>query len=170
MTVFKRIAKIRVPDKNKPTREIDLYLKNNPGIDYLTLQFTPALNQATYEFVCSDNNPFQPRTMKDIDDLLSHLNIIKEMPDHPNEPLKSQKANRLLQIDANLDDPNIDDKKAKATDIHEETISREEIKAINEDYENYNKSLSETSNKNSDKRKLLDTKKTKVRVGTIEKA
>ena len=168
MTVFKRIAKIRIPDKNHPTREIDLYLKNNPGIDYLTLQFTPALNQATYEFVCSDNNPFAPKTMEDIDGLLSHLNIIKEMPDHPNEPLKSQKANRLLQIDANLDDPNIDETKAK--DIHEETISREEIKAINEDYENYNKSLSETSNKNSDKRKLLDTKKTKVRVGTIEKA
>ena len=168
MTVFKRIAKIRVPDKNNPTREIDLYLKNNPGIDYITLQFTPALNQATYEFVCSDSNPLQPKNMADIDSLLSHLNIIKEMPDHPNEPLKNDRANHLVQIDANLDDPNIDE--TKASNVHEETMSREEIKTINEEYERHNKSLSDTSTANSDRRKLLNRKKTNIRVGTIERA
>jgi organic radical activating enzyme len=166
MTVYSKIAKIRVPDVKNPTREIDLFLKKNPGIDYITLQFTPALNQATYQFVCSDNNPFQSRTMEDIDRLLTHLNIIKEMPEHANQPLKN--AKHLLQIDANLDDPNIDQTKAK--DIHDETISREQIQTINEEYQRHNKALSDTSKANSDKRKLLDRNKTNIKVGTIERA
>ena len=169
MVVYHKIAKIRVPDKTKPTREIDLYLQKNPGIDYITLQFTPALNQATYEFVCSDADPFNPKTESDIDKLLSHLNIIKEMSEHPNDPMTNKSANHLIQIDANIDDPNIKIN-SKAEDIHEENISREEIKSINEDYERHNKQLSDTSAANSDKRKLLDRNKTKVRVGTVERA
>lgn len=170
MTVFHRIAKIRVPDKTKPTREIDLYLRNNPGIDYITLQFTPALNQATYEFVCSDSDPFNPKTQQDIDALLSHLNIIKELSEHPNDPLQNKSANHLIQIDANLDDPNVNVDETHAKDVHEETIGREEISQINEDYERHNKGLSDTSQDNSDKRKLLDRGKTKIRVGTLERA
>jgi hypothetical protein len=56
------------------------------------------LGQITLEFICSDANPSQPRTMKDIDNLLMHLEDVKELPEYRTDPKQSGASNHRLQI------------------------------------------------------------------------
>jgi predicted MPP superfamily phosphohydrolase len=96
VNVYHKIVKVKPKDIKNPTKEIDAYLKQNPGIDYIVLQNTPAIDLLVFEFICSDNNPSLKRTMKDIDNLLMHLNVVKVLDTHSKDPLK--KSNHLLQI------------------------------------------------------------------------
>src|SRR5262245_42864661 len=73
------------------------------GIDCVPLGKSEGLGAITVEFVCSDANPAQPRTIKDIDNLLMKLEDVKEVTDHRNEPTKSGKADHMLQISVDKD-------------------------------------------------------------------
>lgn len=107
--------------------------------------------------------------MKDIDELLARLNVRTEMTHHKNDPLNNNF--HLMDIWTNLDNPNIQDKlRSKAKDIHEEEVTKDRIKSINEDFDKHNKTLSDTSTDNSDKLKKIDEGKTKFEVGEIERA
>jgi hypothetical protein len=64
MTVYHKIVRIKSSDPLNPTKDVNKYLGQHPGIDYIILGHSQALNQITLEFVCSDNDPSQPRTHK----------------------------------------------------------------------------------------------------------
>ena len=98
MAVFHKIVKIKPVNARDPTKEIDAYLQKNPGIDYNVLQNTPTVEIAIIEFICSDKNPDQKRSMKDIDNLIkgSKLHVLKELDTHSKDPLN--KANHLVRI------------------------------------------------------------------------
>ena len=71
----------------------------------------------------------------------------------------------------NLDNPNIDDKlRSKANLVHDEEMSREQIKSVNQDFESRNKKLTDTSTHNSARLKTLDERKKTFSVGEIERA
>lgn len=92
-----------------------------------------------------------------------------KIKDHPNDPLKAN--NHLLEIMTNLDNPNIDDKlRSKATLVHDEEISQQQVRSINEDFNSRNKKLSETSTDNSSRLKALDERKRTYSVGEVERA
>jgi hypothetical protein len=159
MAVFKRIATIRVQDPNKPMREVEIFQQQAEfrGIDVIPLQVAGGLKEATLKFICSDNSPTSPRTAEDIDRLLSRLHVVRESKTHPRDP--DNFATHSLSIQANLDDPNLDDrflKKGQAKDIHEEQLSKEQVKQINEDLERQGK-------------KKLDERKTRFKVGEVER-
>lgn len=172
MTVFSRKSTIRFEDKKNPTRELQVFLNTEAfkGIDCIILKHKSFQNELDIELVCSDVNPTTPKTDQDIDSLLTRLHVVKDkIADHPNDPLKSN--NHLLEIMTNLDNPNIDDKlRSKANLVHDEDMSREQIKSVNEDFERQNKKLSETSTHNSARLKTLDERKKTFSVGEIERA
>jgi hypothetical protein len=96
--VYHKIIKIKPANPRDPTKEIDVYLQKNPGVDYNILQNTPAVGVTVIEFICSDKNPKQEKSMKDIDNLIkgSKLHVLKEMDTHDKDPLN--KANHLVRI------------------------------------------------------------------------
>ena len=97
-----------------PTAEVRKYLKAHPGlgIDYLKLGESKGINQITLAFICSDVNPAHPRTMKDIDNLLMHVKVVRELSEDKNDPMDSGATNHRLQISTN---------KAPEKDDNEET-------------------------------------------------
>jgi hypothetical protein len=78
MTVYHKIVRIKPSDPQNPTKDVNKCLREHPGIDYIILGHSQTLNRITLEFVCSDNNPSQPRTIKDIDNMLMHFEVVKE--------------------------------------------------------------------------------------------
>ena len=140
------------------------------GIDCIILKQKSFQNELDIELVCSDVNPTTPRTDEDIDKLLTRLHVVKDkIKDHPNDPLKAN--NHLLEIMTNLDNPNIDDKlRSKATLVHDEEISQQQVRSINEEFNSRNKRLSETSTHNSNRLKALDERKKTFAVGEVERA
>jgi hypothetical protein len=96
LTVFHKIVVLKAPDPEDPYGALRKELRKNPGIDLIPLYHTDALNQITVQLVCSDNNPSQPRTMKDIQNILMRFEVVKELKDHRNAPTKH--VNHLLQI------------------------------------------------------------------------
>ena len=172
MTVFSRKSTIRFEDKKNPTRELQVFLNTETfkGIDCIILKQKSFQNELDIELVCSDVNPTTPRTDEDIDRLLTRLHVVKDkIADHPNDPLKAN--NHLLEIMTNLDNPNIDDKlRSKATLVHDEEISQQQVRSINEEFNSRNKKLSETSTHNSNRLKALDERKKTFAVGEVERA
>jgi len=172
MTVYSKKATIKIENPNLPTKELEVYLASErfKGIDAIILKNKPFQNELDIELVCSDINPSFPRYEQDLDELLSNLKLKgSQLNQHPNDPLKHN--NHLLEIDTILDNPNINDKlRSKAKNIIEEQVDKERIKSINSDFEGYNKKLSETSTKNSDKLKPIDEEITKFEIGEIERA
>ena len=140
------------------------------GIDCIILKQKSFQNELDIELVCSDVNPTTPKNDEDIDRLLTRLHVVKDkIADHPNDPLKAN--NHLLEIMTNLDNPNIDDKlRSKATLVHDEEISQQQVRSINEEFNTRNKKLSETSTHNSSRLKALDERKRNYSVGEIERA
>jgi hypothetical protein len=171
MTVFSKKATIKIEDSKHPTRELNVYLSDEKfkGIDAIILKNKLFQNELDIELVCSDINPSFPRYAQDIDELLANFKLKgSQLQHHPNDPLNSN--NHLLEINTNLDNPNIDDKlRSKAKNIVEETVDKARIKSINSDFEGFNKKLSETSTANSDKLKPIDEKTTKFQIGQIER-
>lgn len=172
-TVFSKKATIRFEDKRNPTKELDIFLNSDMfrGINYITLKQKNFQNELDVEFVCSNLDPTDARTEEDIDKLLTRLHVVKDkIKEHPNDPLKAN--NHLMEIQTNLDNPNIPDKlRSKAKLIHEEEISKQQIRSINEGFEQRNKKLAETSKKTktSDFLKPLDEGKRTFRVGQVER-
>jgi hypothetical protein len=176
LTVFKKIVIVKITDPNKPTKDFELYLRQpeNKGIDTVLLGLSAGIKEATFKFVCSDRNPSNPKTMEDIDRLLSEFNIkiLQETTSHKNDPSSNGSANHSVQIDTNLDDPSLDDKFiSSAKNIHEEQLTKYNIKKINEKREFLNKlkQQTESSDDDTDKIKLLDENKTTVITGEIER-
>ena len=89
---------MEAPNPDNPYGDIKKVLvsKQHLGISMIPLYHTKGLNQVTVEFVCSDADPARPKTQKDLDNLAMHLKVVKELPDHRNEPTKHM--NHLLQI------------------------------------------------------------------------
>lgn len=172
MTVYSRKATIRFEDKRHPTKELEVFLNTDMfrGVDYIMLKQKNFQNELDVEFVCSNAEPTNARTEEDIDRLLTRLHVVKDkLKEHPNDPLKGN--NHLLEIMTNLDNPNIDDKlRSKAKLVHEEEISKEHIRSVNEDFEQRNKKLAETSTDNSDRLKTIDERKGRFTIGEIERA
>ena len=172
MTVFSKKTTLRFEDKKNPTKELQVFLNTDAfrGIDCIILKQKNFQNELDVEFVCSNVNPTNPRTEEDIDKLLTRLHVVKDkIKEHPNDPLKAN--NHLLEIMTNLDNPNIDDKlRSKANLVHDEEMSREQIKSVNQDFESRNKKLSDTSSHNTARLKTLDERKKTFSVGEIERA
>lgn len=173
MTVYTKIVVLKVKNPKFPTLEIsEFQIKNNIqlGIDIIPLRIAAGINEATLKFVCSDNHPVTPRNMDHIDALLAELNVLAELKTHPNDPVSTNKANHSLQITANLEDPNIEDKHIKnAKRVHKEHISKEQIDYLNKKIHRLNKQLSDTSSDNSEKLKDFPEDKEEVDVGEIER-
>lgn len=93
MTVYKKIVRTK-----STTKEISKQLRQYLGVSYIKLGESAGLGETTLEFICSDADPVQPRTMKDIDNLLMHLDITKVLDSHRNDPLTSGASNHLMQI------------------------------------------------------------------------
>lgn len=175
MTVFTKIITIKVKDAKRPQKEFSIYQKQLGGIDAVLLQNAAGIREATFKFICSDKHPVVPRTMEDIDRLLaqSGVKILREPKNHYNDPATNGKANHSLLIESNLDDPNLDDNLvSKAKNVHEETTTKQNIKIHNKKLEYINKHLLqvESSDKDSERLKLFDENKTKMRVGEVERA
>lgn len=172
MVVYSRKTTIRFEDKKNPTRELQVFLNTESfkGIDCIILKQKNFQNELDIELVCSDVNPTTPKTAEDIDRLLTRLHVTRDrIKDHPNDPLKAN--NHLLEIMTNLDNPNIPDKlRSKAKLVHEEQVSKEDIRSINEEFNSRNKKLSETSTDNSSRLKAIDERKRNYQVGEIERA
>jgi hypothetical protein len=172
MVVYSKKSTIRFEDKKNPTRELQLFLNTESfkGIDCIILKQKSFQNELDIELVCSDVNPTTPKTEEDIDRLLTRLHVVKDkIKDHPNDPLKAN--NHLLEIMTNLDNPNISDSlRSKAKLVHDEEISKEQVRSINEEFDSKNKKLSETSTDNSSRLKALDERKKSYSVGEIERA
>ena len=172
MTVFSRKTTIRFEDKKNPTRELQIFLNTESfkGIDCIILKQKNFQNELDIELVCSDVNPTTPKTAEDIDRLLTRLHVTRDkIKDHPNDPLKAN--NHLLEIMTNLDNPNIPDRlRSKAKLVHDEEVSKEDIRSINEEFNSRNKRLSETSRDNSSRLKPIDERKRNYSVGEIERA
>lgn len=174
MTVFKKIVAIRITDPKKPHKDFEIYQRQIGGVDAVLLSIAPGIHEATYKFICSDNNPSAPRTAEDIDRLLSNSNIkiLREMSSHPNDPVTSGNANHSIQIETNIDNPNLPDKFiSKAKNIHEEAISKDQLRIQNKQIEYYNKQLKkkESSTDDSDKLKYFDEGKSTAKVGEVER-
>ena len=103
--VFHKIVRIKPASMEKPTAELSAYVKAHPGlgIDLLQLPGGEGLGEITVEFMCSDANPSQPRTMTDIDELLKHFEVTKELPQHSKDPVDSKHTNHRLQISVDKD-------------------------------------------------------------------
>jgi hypothetical protein len=165
---------LKVKDPLRPTKEFSVYMRQLGGIDALLLQSAPGIREATFKFMCSDKHPATPRTMEDIDRLLSSSNIkiMRELASHRNDPEAKGDVNHSLKIETNLDNPNLDDKFiSDARDVHEEPTSKLQIKMINERFEQANKIKRrvETSDDDSDILKPLDESKTTMKVAEVEK-
>ena len=135
----------------------------------------PGIREATYKFICSDKHPSTPRTLEDIDRLLasSGIKVLREMSSHYKDPETTGKLQRTMLIETNLDNPNLDDKFiSNAEDVHEEETSKQQLKMINEKFqqENKQKLKTDSSNADSDRLKMLDENKTTMKVGTVERA
>lgn len=94
------------------------------------------------------------------------------MSSHPNDPVTNGKANCSMQIETNIDDPNIPDKFiSKAKKVHEEPTSKEQLRIQNKQIEYYNKQIQkiDSSTDNSDKLKFLDEGKERMKVGEVER-
>ena len=99
MAVFTKIIRTKTPlDK------IRQYLHGS-GIDMIKLGDSAGIGQITVKLVCSDSSPSNPRTMKDIDNLLMKLEGVKEVKEHRNDPSSTTKANMSLQISTDKDTP-----------------------------------------------------------------
>ena len=87
-------------------KQVDEQVRQYPGINFLTLGQSGGLGEITIEFICSDAEPTQPRTIKDIDNVLMHLDITKVLDSHRNDPITAGKSNHLLQISTNTKEDN----------------------------------------------------------------
>ena len=105
MNVYHKIVRIKPANPAKPTAEISTYVKTHPGlgIDFLILPGGEGLGEITLDLICSDANPSQPRTMADIDKLLMHFEVTKELSTHRSDPVDSGHTNHRLQISVDKD-------------------------------------------------------------------
>jgi hypothetical protein len=145
------------------------------GINAVLLESAPGINEATFKLICSNKDPETPRTMEDIDRILSEsgIKILQESSSHSKDPVSTGKANQSLLIETTLDDPNIPDKLiSDAKNVHEVETSKHHIRKLNEQIKEKNKEIlqKETSTDNSDIKKVLDESKSTVRVGEVERA